>query len=584
MNGIYTTEAFEIFDDLVKIDNAKIWADIDEFGTKSTKEKWRAKLELIAREYRMTSRFALMRILHNRACSDAKANGGKGNFADETMFRVEFGGHHVTFRDISAAHCQSLCAAEHRDYLLYLLDIAGPAPQEDPEFHQRIILRAWNSEEAANSLLAEFLAEKIPPDSAQYDKALADIHKQNTRRFAAAFSRTEAMELGHILKFSLMEMQWYLLRVFDIEGGSFRMNRSGDLIDAYGFLAGADCSRVAALKQRYREECAHIGKVDDVRRAWSRTQENSNGLMKQLEIWKKNPDSMDDMFFSWLQQQAPELDLPSHTARRIYRNLAVYAYKCACGKQVAPDEAEGYDKLLNLFESETETEDVRNILYRGNQQDISSEECTEIAKRLYVENKERSETAIKDRTKVWSVLTTRGDGAVTSSYGAVNSSRTRIQSLLRGDEEVEKGDLLYLLWFTLNLSWYNSATDDPDTVSYRVYDLKEVANAMLDAALLPVFYPPHLMEQSMLLSIVHSGKTGEDPAVVYSCVLEYMKESRERDGGAGRHTLAQKIEIVNQYRSGMTMKACAEENHISEKTLSQWQKELISQGHITPKS
>lgn len=61
-------------------------------------------------------------------------------------------------------------------------------------------------------------------------KALIVDQKKTT-----LLSREEAFILGHILQFSLEDMEWFLLRVCDVEGG-FRYNSSNDLIEAYGFL------------------------------------------------------------------------------------------------------------------------------------------------------------------------------------------------------------------------------------------------------------------------------------------------------------------------------------------------------------
>lgn len=584
----YTAEANEFIEDLVESEAAEIWADIDELGTKSTQEKWKAKLNVIAQEYLMSCRFALMRILHNRMLSYAKGAGNKANeqnttFAAENMFHVEVDGQWVTFSDISMAHCQSLSTHEHQAYLRYLLKIAGPSPEEDPDLHERVIFRAWNSEETANAIMENLLAEKVSEelslDSPQYLKMVESIRKLNARRFATSFSRSEAMELGHILKFTLKEMQWFLLRVFDIEGGSFRMNQADDVIDAYGFLTDADCLRVAAIKQKYQTEYGNIPKIDDENRSQNWTQNSSNELQEHIESWKRCPTSMDENFLSWLCQHASGLDVPSRTARRIYRNLAVHAYQCAFKATLAPDESELFDELLKVFRLKEESKAVCLELYEEGS--LSYKKCANIARLLYRENKQRSESGAKDSTQSWSVITTRKDGVISSSYGAVNSSRSRIQSLLMGDENVEKGDLLYLLWFTMNLTWFDNPPEDSDTLCCRVLDLKDLADELLQIALLPPFYPPHLMEQSMLLSIVHGGKTGTDPAIVYSSVLEFLKESRVRRGGSGKHTLQEKIAIVNQHRSGMTLKQCALVNGISEKTLSQWQKELIAQGHIT---
>lgn len=61
-----------------------------------------------------------------------------------------------------------------------------------------------------------------------------------------------------------------------------------------------------------------------------------------------------------------------------------------------------------------------------------------------------------DKTKAFHVITMLTDGRMTVS-GGVNQSRTRVLDLLMGRIEVEKSDLLYLLWFNANLCWFDSA-------------------------------------------------------------------------------------------------------------------------------
>lgn len=579
----YTQEANDYLDNLVESDAFDIWADLDALGTMTSSAQWKSKLEDIAREYRMSSRFALMRILHNRVLSAYRDRGNSTEnrqndiYADEDCFRIQVQERILTFDNISMEHSQALTPEEHLNYIRLLLEIAGPSPEEDPDLHKRIISRAWHDESSANSVMLSMPELGAAKEPQKLQKIISSIEKENKRRYAAHITREEALQLGHILRFTFHEMQWYLMRVFDCEDG-LRMNHSVDLIEAYGLLTGASCLHVARLRLQYMEQSAHIEKRDDPDRSRNWTRRTGSELLENIETWKLHPEEMDVKFLAWMIGHASGLDIPSRTARCIYRNLAVYAYMCAIGKANIPEEGEALGRFLQICDYEEDTVDVRFYLYENGT--ISRKKCEAIAKCLYRENKERSNSEIKDNTQAWSVITTRSDGALSASYGAVNSSRTRIQSLLLGDAEVEKGDILYLIWFTFTMVWADSPADDPDTLYCRIFDLKDAAVPMLEKALLPPFYPPHLMEQSMLLSIIYGGKNRTDPAVVYGSLLQSLKETRNRESGARKHTLEERLEIVRQHRGGLTLKQCAILNGISEKTLSQWQKELVSQGYF----
>ena len=122
------------------------------------------------------------------------------------------------------------------------------------------------------------------------------------------------------------------------------------------------------------------------------------------------------------------------------------------------------------------------------------------------------------------------DGRMTVS-GGVNQSRTRVLDLLMGRIEVEKSDLLYLLWFNANLCWFDSAEKiDSKQVGERALDFIYAADNCLDAARLPEFYPPHIIEQSMLLSIVYSftGPEKADPAEIYEMACSSIIERRAK--------------------------------------------------------
>jgi len=67
MQNNHTKRALDYFVDLLAEDSAKIWAELDLLGDTIDTEKWKATINNIAQDYLLTPRFALMRILCNRA-------------------------------------------------------------------------------------------------------------------------------------------------------------------------------------------------------------------------------------------------------------------------------------------------------------------------------------------------------------------------------------------------------------------------------------------------------------------------------------------------------------------------------------
>lgn len=176
----YTMEANEYLDNLAESDASEIWADLDTLGTVTTAEQWKIKLEGIAREYLMSSRFALMRILHNRVLSAYQTGNSRKTdvYADDDCFRIQVQQRILTFDDISVKHSQALTPEEHMNYIRLLLEIAGPSPEEDPDLHERVICRAWHDESSAN-----LVAQNLPECNAAGDplpNAVSRIQKSRT--------------------------------------------------------------------------------------------------------------------------------------------------------------------------------------------------------------------------------------------------------------------------------------------------------------------------------------------------------------------------------------------------------------------
>lgn len=254
----YTDRIIDSIEEMVATDTAEIWADMEMMGDEPDSEKWRAKLESIAAEHLMSGRFALMRIIRDRA----KAQGLSGALPEP-----------VSSGEVTMERARTLSPEEHIAWLQYLLDMAGPSPQEDPDLHERILSRAWHDTDSANAVMLRALPEKVKQNPKKFQQQTARIEKENRERYGSGITREEVFQLGHILHFTLEEMQRYLLRVFDVDDG-FRMNRSADLIEAYCFLTDASCHRAARLREqidivtRHREgmtlkQCAVLNGISE---------------------------------------------------------------------------------------------------------------------------------------------------------------------------------------------------------------------------------------------------------------------------------------------------------------------------------
>lgn len=252
--------------------------------------------------------------------------------------------------------------------------------------------------------------------------------------------------------------------------------------------------------------------------------------------------------------------MPSRTACRVYRNLAVLAYDLS-EENVSPAEA---DELLHsLYRQTRESEENQYTLYDENGR-LSRMLCTEVAGILLQKNLEQAEAVDPDRAKAWGVISMNSTGNISSAAGTTESNKQghkrsqRIADILMGEVWVEKSDLMFLIWFTSNLIWDSQPRlSQPQEVKARLEDFMAYSNAWLAAALLQPFYPPHLLEQSMLIAICMAqlkpkstdswGKTRvkERPASLYGFFMEAVKRVRQKKTGAESHSIAFQYEAID---------------------------------------
>lgn len=518
MSESYTRSLSDFILDLPDLEIAAIWEDIESTPLDTTKTLWKKKLQKIARDNIFSSRFALMRILCSRAHDLPISNPADTELpAIVDDFELCFGGKTYRFHDISREHAETLTPQEHEDYIACLMEIASRQADSDPTEDLHIISRAWYDVEGANAVAKSHLPEAVSSNAKLLKRAMSGIVKENKAAYKNHLTREEAFHLGHSLGFTLEEAQWFFLRVFDVEDG-FRFNLSYDLIEAYGFLTNASWQLVQKLHEEYEERSVGIEKKESSDRHDEWTRNISNTLPGKVEEWVRYPETQNEKFIAWLLERAPDLDVPSRTAQRIYRNLASFAYDLITGSQYAPDDSDFCDCIRDVFKEKQESGSTQRLLYEDGV--ISPARCKMAADKLLLENKVQCASIQSDNTKAWHVLTQLSDGALSTAGGIVNTSRTRVADILSGSIQPEKGDFLYLFWFVSNFIWSVSDSATDKAWSYRLMDFMEVGRELLDEAMVPTFYPPHILEQSMLLSIACGGRTEEDdPCVVYEYML-----------------------------------------------------------------
>lgn len=494
----YTQDAKQRCLSLIDADVEDIWNDIETVPEDTDADKWKKKLRTIADEYVLSSRFALMRIfLAAPGAQLLDSNDPERGFitvlSDGSVCRVE---------NITAEHARQM-TKEELDSLEHLLA-------------DRVATQSGHGQERDPLLIK---------------KALFPVQKKTT-----LLTSKEALELGHALQLTLTDMEWFLLRVLDVEDG-FSYNTSNDLIEAYGFLTKISSDEVDVIKAAYKERYGGVRKLvcDDKEEDWTR--DAGGSLPEKVQEWSAyNVDNRNEAFLEWLGQKAAYLDLPSQKALRIYRNLAVYTYNLAIREEAPPD----VDKKPKLRENGKKETDflccVREITQDEDYADatveklfdngcISLAKCKSVADTLLLENLNFTFSNQKDKTKAWHVIQVMTDGRMTIS-GGVNASRTRVRDILAGEiERIEKSDLLYLLWFLSNLCWFDGKDHLKSAdIKSRLSDFIDAAELCLNEAGLPGFYPPHLIEQSMMLSTISAfaGTEKCDPAETYESVCSSL--------------------------------------------------------------
>ena len=488
MLGNYTNEINDWFFDLEDRDLADIWDRIENTPEEETAEQWRRKLEELARTYSLSSRFALMRLIRVRA-----AGCHPGAADTEESFVVQGAKRAYSFSKVTMEYAERMPRGELSRYRELLLELASR--------------REGFQEDRDRSLI---------------EKAL----RIGAR--TAALSREEAFRLGHLLGFRLQEMSWFLLRVFDCEDG-FRCNMSGDLIEAYCFLTGEGPESAEQLKGWYASMAGQLEKAGEEERPEQWTRKTGSSLKALVKAWEERAEGRQEAFCQWLERQAPYLDRPSRTAADIYRNLAAYVWRLGEGKGEIPEIPQFADEVRRLCGGGLSGEARELLMEEGR---LSRAACEKAGVQILKRYKDLF-TSAGDFQKAWRAVTATEKGKprlLLLAGRAQEEGGGRICQLMQGEIQVEKHDMLHLLWYGFCLCWMEYAvTKEGSALFNSLADFTETAEYVLDAALLPAFYPPHLMERSMLLSIVVSCADGTgEPAFAYAELCESLIARRDR--------------------------------------------------------
>ena len=476
----YTEDANDRCFQIADEDIYRIWDTVEGMSEDETAEIWKEKCNMLSREYAFSSRFALMRLLDRKKI------------------------YHSPALTKDSADVESMDENDLRECAAVLNRMAASRDKTDERYSAYLIAKALRDVEQASRI-----AEESAPAGIRKNE-LNRIKKESK----TLLSREDAFQLGHTLGLTLDEMSWFLLRVFDFEDG-FRYNSSGDLIEAYVFLTGGLWQDAEALRQAYAEASAGVPKADTSGRKadWTRNAERS--LRDMVKLWESTPGKRDSLFLQWLSAQAPYLDLPSRTGTAVYRSLAEYLYHLSAGS-------------LPILPRESFVEEIRNRIEAG-PSELDVKDCRMIGAEL-LENNKNLYTSAPDRAKAWRTVSSDANGLPRLIMaGRPDATRNRVQELLMGEEQAEKGDMLHLLWYGFNLCWDRyPIRNDMFELQCSLADFIETAEYVLDSALLPAFYPPHIMEQSMMLSIISSVEDTGIPAYNYAELCESLIKPRNR--------------------------------------------------------
>lgn len=368
-------------------------------------------------------------------------------------------------------------------------------------------------------LICEIAAENSGEEEAQWRPLIRKAmlwHKQPD-----LLTKEEAFRIGHGLRFTLEEMDAFLLRVLDNDGLSY--TRSEDVIEAFCFLhqPANNCRIAQQLKKIYRKKTDSMQKQYSEPRPEGFTVSIEASLQSRIKQWETQENDVAAAFMQWLLSRAPYLDLPSRSAQRIYCRLAELAYQLTIDANRNTEESTFSQLLLTTCQQSGNPVIDENTAYR-----LSDKLLNTAA--LEFDNARK-----RQPNQVWRYLTVDPKGRATAV-----AAGARIPLLLTGTEAVTKADLLFMIWYIGDLCWIESNVTG-QMIYDRTADFWSVSEHLLEQANLPGFYAPHMLERCFLKAICTPHNTEEYPFEVYEGMCEYvLPEKQERKRAKQGHRIA----------------------------------------------
>ncbi len=377
-------------------------------------------------------------------------------------------------------------------------------------------------------------------------------------------TKQEAFLIGHGLRFDYDQMQNFLIRAMNNDGLCFA--KSEDLIEAFCFMyeSANNVTTEDSLKMQYAQNSSNIIKAPIEQKSSSFTKELSSDLKNLIQNWTTDSNrSVDQHFLDWILGLSSNLDVPSKTAYNIYRNLALYANELTDNIEKANYDSSAFD---NIEQQESYIATSKKIITKINNRDyysdvasdtdfyrVTNKLCT-YANTLY--NNPRNNGVLHSwRYASLNIETGKPD---TVSLGK------RLSKLLYGELFIEKADILFMLWYIMDIVWQ---MDDPEIplnkYESRTYDRIATywahANTILKDSLLPPFYAPHMLEQSFLMAILYSDSyLKESPFEYYEIYCDSLlapPQKRNRETTVDKEVTKaertkRRTEMKQEYKAG----------------------------------
>lgn len=464
--------------------SAEIKSKIENMDETATITDWKGQFQRIEKEYTCSARFFLMRYLFEKA----------GSISDVSeTYTVSNRGKNYTFHKVSVEYALYLPEKERNLYIELLTQIASDNHGEP--------LKAWRP------LIWKAMLRN---------------------RKLELMTRQEGFELAHGLKFNLKQAEEFLLRVLDNDG--FCYTRSEDIIEAFCFQYEPANNRNTAkmLKEHYAQAASAIPKVDILQKPDDFTRKISRNIADYIAKWKNDKENVTERFMEWLITQAPMLDIPSYSAYKLYRRLAACAYEITMILS-----GDGDTDISNLhpefrFDLERSSyDDFTDVIKQycfDEHYDLTEADPYKAASALLkFASIEFDNERKRKPDQIWRYLTVGKHGEITAKAVGI-----RIPLLLSGTETVTKGDLLFMLWYTCDLFWTACGKESEILLYDRISGFWSLSEELLDAAVLPGFYAPHILERSFLNAICAGIATEDSPFEIYEGMCEFVLPQKKK--------------------------------------------------------